>query len=297
MRTRSFSSPNSEVRSHTAPSFRRRDPLPATPRPCSDGPGLVQGTLREPRVEVAPKRSSVAAIRSRMAVVPATADASRSSGPSPAPQARPPGPRRTPRCSRPREPARRACARRSMRRSDPPGRRCRSAGTPGRPRAPRPRAAARASRRTRRPRPPATVSGPVGFAETNSTRTRSACVGTDAPVGIAGREDRRHRLAVPAVRQVEVQKPRPGDLHAHRPHRPAARRRPRQPLGDVARILPDDRRQQHGRVGGVVAHLRARRALERGPLRLAPPSATVADGGIDACAQLCERDLHTAGRV
>ena len=45
----------------------------------------------------------------------------------------------------------------------------------------------------------------------------------------------------------------------------------RDPAGDVTRGLAQHRREQHRRVGGVVAHLRAGRALQRGRLGRSEP--------------------------
>ncbi len=109
-------------------------------------------------------------------------------------------------------------------------------------------------------------------------------------VGLTAVEDGRDRLPVPAVGQVYVQKARPCHLHLTRgitqplPHVGC------QPLGDVAGLLPENRREQHGRVRRVITHLRLRRPLERRPF--AGTIGQGAGGGIDRCAELCKGVGH-----
>ena len=113
------------------------------------------------------------------------------------------------------------------------------------------------------------MSGPVGLADTNSTSTRSGARGCSAEV-VAGIEQRGDALAMPPIRKEHVDEARarhldPLGARSERSSAPPAAARRRR---GAAR--PEPRREQHRRVGRVVAHLGLRRPLERGRDASAP---------------------------
>ena len=119
--------------------------------------------------------------------------------------------------------------------------------------------------------------GPVGLAETNSTRTFSGCRCRARPEVLPGREQVAEGPQVPGVGEEEVDEAGAGDLDPLQVRRQAgiAFKLAAQALGDRARVFAERTGEQHRRVGAVVAELGLRRALQgrRGPGRL-----TVAQG-------------------
>ena len=100
---------------------------------------------------------------------------------------------------------------------------------------------------------------------------RSRVAGAEA---LSRRAHRRQRLEVPAIGHEEIQKARAGDLDlVHRGAEPLPQD-VAEALGDRPRRLAERGRQQHRRVGGVVAEVRAWRAIElrRGHRARCPPA-------------------------
>ena len=85
-----------------------------------------------------------------------------------------------------------------------------------------------------------------------------------APDVVAGRRDGRKGVAVPGVREEEVDETRAGDLEAVDLAPQVAAQPLDEALGDRTRVVAQRSGQQHGCVARVVAHLGARRALQGG---------------------------------
>ena len=81
---------------------------------------------------------------------------------------------------------------------------------------------------------------------------------------LACRSEARHRPPIPLVGEEEVDEARAGDLDAlDRVLAELLAQLGREPGGDVARVFAQRRREQHRRVGAVVAELGLGRALQR----------------------------------
>ena len=83
------------------------------------------------------------------------------------------------------------------------------------------------------------------------------------PVGLARFQRAREGPRQPAVGQKQVQEARPGRLEALEARPQALLQSSAEALRHLARRLPEDRRQQQGRVRGVVAEVGPRRRLQR----------------------------------
>ena len=106
-------------------------------------------------------------------------------------------------------------------------------------------------------------------------------LGGSAAEGIAGVEQGGEALAVPAIGQEDVDEPGAGDLDPVDASPQHAVELLAQSLGDLSRLLPARRGEQHRGVGGVVAQLRIRRSLEGGRDRRGRTVAQRVRGGAD----------------
>ncbi len=230
---------------------------------------IVERPLREPGVEADAEAVRVRSIRSRIAAVPRLASSSRSAG------VRPGGGQLAgqlgdvlasvavlgrlaslhPGGDRLGEPAHLAAD--VVEQVLPLDRRARRA--PG---------AGRVSPRTRRPLPLATVSGPVGLAETNSTSTRSGGFGRAGPNSSPASSRRRRLSRCQRSARKTLTKPGPATSMPLGARTEARSELIAEQPGDLPGRLTAGRREQHRGVGRVVAELGLRRALQRGRERL-----------------------------
>ena len=139
-------------------------------------------------------------------------------------------------------------------------------------------------------RPLAAVSGPVGLADTNSTRIRSAPRRAPPPWRSPAARTSASAAACQPSERKRFRKPGPGDLDAVEPVAQQCAELGADLAGDVARRRADDRRQEHRRVRGVVAEARLLRALERRPALCGTASPPMVGGcGLEGLAERGER--------